>query len=161
MPNQQPLTIGDIPYPEYLRMTTPGPIKNALAITKGNIYTPDSSGRLIVPLSTSGVADLSNGIFQAADNAPAPTAEDTDHVQCLAPGSRIILKAAANLVVGSEVELESSGSTTTADTVMAAVQPHTKGFLGKIFEILPATTGGAPVQKTVGGELVVIDLGVA
>lgn len=162
MPNQQPLTIGDIPYPEYLVMTTPGPIKNALTIVKGNIYTPDSSGRLIVPISTSGVADLSNGVYQAADSAPEATAEDTDYVQCLGPKSRIILYCStAGLTKGSEVELESSGSTTTADHCMQAVQPKTKGYLGRIFEILPPTTGGAPVQITAGGELVVIDLGVA
>lgn len=161
MPNQQPLTIGDIPYPQYLRMTTPGPIKESVAITKGYIYTPDAEGRLIVPVSTSGVADLSNGAFQAADNAPAPADEDTDHVQCLSPGSRIIMVATEGLTVGSEVELESSGSTTTQNGVMAATYPRSKGFLGKIFEILPPTTGGAPVQVTTGGELVVVEFGMS
>jgi len=159
MPNTTPLGIGDVSYPNHIVVKTKI-IKNALAITKGNIYTPDSSGRLIVPVSTSGVADLTNGLFQAMDDAPAPTAEDTDSVQCLSAKSRIIMKANSGLVVGSEVELKSSGSTTTADTVMVAVQPKTKGYIGRIVEIY-TESGGA--QKTVTGsnDLVIVETGAA
>lgn len=157
MPVESPLVIGDEPYPE-LSETDRNVIKNALAITKGHIYTPDAEGRLIVPLSTSGVADLTRGAMQAKVSATAPSAEDTDLVQVLKARSRILLKADASLVPGQEVELKSSSSTTTADKCMAAVSPRTKGYLGRIFEIYTKGTDGVKKQKTSDGDLVVIDL---
>jgi hypothetical protein len=129
MPVESPLTIGDVPYPQYAVVLTKI-IKDALAITKGRIYTPDAEGRLIVPVSTTGVADLTKGAFQAMADAPAPSAEDTDSVQCLAQKSRIILKADANLVVGQEVELKSSGSTT-AGQVHGSCQSKNQGLSWK------------------------------
>lgn len=160
MPIESPLTIGDVPYPQYAVVLTKI-IKNALAITKGHIYTPDAEGRLLVPVSTTSVADLTRGAFQAMADAAAPSAEDTDSVQCLTKRSRIILKANANLVVGQEVDLKSSNSTTTADKCMAAVSPHGKGYLGKIMEIYTKGTDGAIKPKTADNDLVIIDLGVA
>ena len=159
MPNINPLKNGDVPYPNHSNVISKY-IKNALALTKGLIYTSDSNGRLILPLSTNSVADLSSGIFQAMDTYPAPTAEDTDTGQVLTKPSWIIMKdPTGGLVVGSEVELESSSSTTTADQVMVAVQPHTKGYLGAVHEIYTKNTNGTRKEVTVVNDLVVVKLG--
>ena len=157
MPDQAPLSIGDVPYPNY-SVTDSQYIKNALAITKGNIHTLDAAGRLIVPVSTTGVADLTKGAFQAKADAVAPTAEDTDKVQVLKQRSRILLLAPAGLVDGQEVELASTGSTTDPDKCKAAASPRTKGYLGKIFEIYSKGTDGVRKQVTADDDLVVIDL---
>lgn len=157
MPSETPLTIGDVPYPQYSRVTSEF-IKNALAITKGFIYTKDSAGRLIVPITTSSVADLTLGIYQAMADATAPSAEDTDQVQCLNPGSRIILKADASLVVGQSVDLKAVTSTTTQDKVMAGVSPDGKGHLGRIFEIYTKGTDGVKKQVTADNDLVVVEV---
>jgi hypothetical protein len=157
MPNTTPLGIGDVPYDQHSTTKT-NVIKQSVAITKGYIYTPDGEGRLIVPVSTTSVADLTKGIFQARESVTAPSAEDADKVQGLVPKSRIILKGAANLVEGQEVELSSSGSTTTQDKCMAAASPRTKGFLGRIFEIYTKNTDGTNKQKTADNDLVVIEL---
>jgi hypothetical protein len=159
MPNQNPLVIGDIPFPQY-SVTTSEIITQGLAIIKGNIYTKDVNGRLIVPISTSGVADLSLGVFQARDVAPAPVTQDTDTIQCLKTRSRILLKSGVVLVLGQEVELSSAGSVTAADTAMAAVEPHTKGFLGTVYKVYTVNTDGSSKQKSAIGDLVIIDLGV-
>jgi hypothetical protein len=155
-----PLGIGDKPYPQDLKVKQKY-ITLGLAISKGLIYTSDVNGRLIVPISTTGVADLSLGIFQAADVAPAPVANDTDTVQTFTNKSRIILKAPAGLVEGQDVELSSSGSVTTQDTCMAAVFPRTKGFLGRIFEIYTKNTNGSIKEITALNDLVVIEVGAA
>jgi len=160
MPNVLPLSIGDLPYPNRSVVDTEI-IKNALAIAKGKIYTLDAAGRLIAPVTTSSVADLTKGKVQALDDATAPTAEDTDSVQVAKVGSRIILKADPNLVPGQDVDLKAVTSTTTADKCMAAVSPHGKGYLGKIFEIYSEGTDQARKQVTADGDLVVIDFGVA
>lgn len=157
MPIESPLKIGDEPYPQY-SVTTSEYIKQSVAITKGYIYTKDSNGRLIVPVSTTSVADLTKGIYQAKSDASAPSAEDTDRVQCLNSRSRILIKADANLVVGQDVDLKSASTTTTQDKVMAGVHPHTKGHLGKIFEIYTKGTDGAIKQKTADNDLVVVDV---
>jgi hypothetical protein len=157
LPNETPLGIGSIPYPQYSFVRT-DVIKQSVAITKGLIYTPDAEGRLIVPVSTSGIADLTNGVFQPLADVTAPAAEDTDKVQGMIGGSYIILKAPANLVVGEEVELGSSGSTTDQDKCKLAVHPHTEGFLGRIKEIYTKGTDGAIKQKTADDDLVVIEV---
>lgn len=157
MPNRAPLGIGDVAYDQHSTTKT-NVVKNAVAITKGYVYTPDGEGRLIVPVSTTSVADLTKGVFQARESMAAPSAEDTDSVQCLVPKSRIILKADANLVPGQEVELKSATSTTTQDKCMAAASPRTKGFLGRIFEIYTKGTDDAIKQKTADNDLVIIEL---
>ena len=157
MPDQAPLNIGDVPYPNY-SVTDSQYIKNGLAITKGHIFTQDAAGRLIIPISTSGVADLTKGAFQAKADVVAPTAEDTDKVQVLKQRSRIILLAPAGLVDGQEVELASSGSTTDPDKVKAAASPRTNGYLGRIFEIYTKGTDGVRKQVTADDDLVVVDL---
>lgn len=150
--------IGDLVYPQYARVDR-HIIKNALAITKGHIYTKDAEGRLIVPVSNTSVADLTKGIFQAAESASAPSAEDTDTVQCYGPGSRILIKADANLVAGQAVDLKSSSSTTTADKVMAGVSPDGKGHVGRIVEIRAFQADGiTPKQKTADNDLVVVEV---
>lgn len=158
MPNTSPLKAGDAPFQQYSATVT-RIIKANLAIIKGSIFTPDSSGRLIVPISTSSVADLSTGVYQARESVTAGAVEDTDKVQCLTVESRIILKAAASLTVGQSVELSSSGSTTDNTKVMAAVYPKTKGFLGRIFAIYTPNTDGTEKQVTADNDLVIIDLG--
>lgn len=160
MPTETPHVIGDETQPE-LNNTDRNIIKNALAITKGHIYTNDAEGRMIVPISTTGVADLTKGKMQAKADAPAPSAEDTDEVQVLRPFSRILLKADANLVKGQDVDLKSSGSTTTADKVMAGVSPHGKGHLGKIWRIYTPGTDGVEKQKTADNDLVEVDMEVS
>lgn len=157
MPVQVPLVIGDIPYPQY-STTDREIIKDALAITKGFIYTPDSEGRLIVPITTSSVADLTRGAIQAQVDATAPTAEDTDEVQVLKARSRIILKAPAGLVKNEEVELKAVTSTTTQDKVQKAIAPRNKGYLGRIYQILTQGTDGVVKQKTADNDLIIIDL---
>lgn len=157
MPNQVPLNIGSVPYPQYSFVRT-DVIKISVAITKGNIYTLDAEGRLIVPVSTSSVADLTKGAFQALADVTAPAAEDTDKVQGMIGGSYIVLKAPANLVVGQEVELGSSSSTTDQDKCKASASPRTKGFLGRIKEIYTKGTDGAIKQKTADDDLVIIEL---
>ncbi|MBL4817999.1 MAG: hypothetical protein JKY15_02030 [Deltaproteobacteria bacterium] len=160
MPSVQPLGIGDLPYDQFQNIDTEI-IKDALAITKGKIYTPDAQGRLIAPITTTSVADLSRGIMQAISDAPAPIAEDTDKVQVAKVGSRIILKADASLTVGQAVDLKAVTATTTADKVMAGVSPNGKGHLGRIFEIYSEGTDQAEKKVTADGDLVVIDVGVA
>ena len=157
MPVAVPLAIGDEPYPQY-STTDREFIKNALAIKKGFIYTLDSAGRLIDPITTSSVADLTRGVFQAKVKATAPTAEDTDEVQVLKVRSRIILKAPVNIVPGEEVELKAVTSTTTGDKVQKAIAPRNKGYLGRVFEILTQGTDGVKKQKTADDDLVIIDL---
>lgn len=158
MPKTNPMVNGDVPYPQY-SVTVTAFQDASLAVTKGYIYTKNSSGNLIVPISTTGVADLSRGVFQARDASPSNGTAGVQGVQCLVPKSRIILKAPANLVVGDEVELDSSGSTTTQDTCMQAVQPHTKGYLGRIVEIYTKDSSGNPKQVTAANDLVIIQLG--
>lgn len=161
MPNINPLKQGDVPYPNHSNVISKY-IKNALALAKGYIYTSDSSGRLILPLSSTSIADLSSGIFQAMDTYPAPTAEDTDTGQVLTDPSWIIMQdPTGGLVVGSEVELYSSSSTTTANQVMIAVQPHTKGYIGKIHEIYTKNTDGSRKEITAANDLVVVRTGQA
>ena len=157
MPTEQSLVIGDEPYPE-ISETKRSIIKDALAITKGFIYTPDAEGRLIVPITTTSVADLTRGIRQAKSDAAAPTAEDTDEVQCLVPGSIILLKAPAGIVEGQDVDLKAVTSTTTQDKCMVSVSPHGKGYLGKVFSIYTKGTDGVTKQKTADDDLVEIRL---
>lgn len=158
MPKESPLGIGDVPYPQYSRVSS-HVIKQAVAIIKGNIYTKDAEGRLIVPVTTTGVSDLTKGVFQAMADASAPSAEDTDSVQCLGAGSRIIITGAADLVVGQEVELNNDGTATTdPDKVKAATAPRNKGFIGRISEIYTKGTDGAIKQKTADNDLVVVEV---
>lgn len=157
MPNQTPLGIGDEPYPNY-NVTDSEFIKDALAISKGFIYTLDAAGRLIVPITTTSVADLTRGAFQAKVAAVAPSAEDTDEVQVLKQRSRIILKLPASLVPGEEVELKAVTSTTTQDKVQKAIAPRNKGYLGRIFEIYSEGADGAKKQVSADNDLGVIDL---
>ncbi len=158
MPNQAPLVIGDEPYPQY-SVTDREFIKLGLTISQGHIYTLDAAGRMIVPVSASGVADLTLGAIQAkADVTVAPIAEDTDEVQVLAGRSRILLLAPAGLVPKQKVDLASSGSTTDADKCKAAASPEGDGFLGRIFEIYTKGTDGVKKQVTANDDLVVIDL---
>jgi hypothetical protein len=157
MPVESPLKIGDVPYPQYSRVSK-NFIKISVAVTKGNIFTLDAAGRLIAPVTTSSVADLTKGARQAMATVAAPAAEDTDDVQVLAAGSRIIMKADASLVPGQEVELKAVTSTTTPDKVMAGVAPRSKGFLGRIFEIYTKGTDGAVKQVTADGDLVIVEL---
>lgn len=160
MPNLTPLQLGDTPYPNRCGVI-PKFITLGLAVTKGLIYTSDVNGRIIVPISTLGVADLTLGAFQAMDTYPAPTTNDTDTGQFLVPASRVLIKSPAGLVVGQEVELSSSGSVTTQDTCMIAVQPKTKGYLGRIVEIYTKNTNGTIKEITAANDLVVIVLGAA
>lgn len=157
MPNETPLTIGDEPYPNY-SVTDREYIKQSLAIIKGNIYTLDTAGRMIVPPASTGAANLSRGAIQAKADALAPAAEDTDEVQVLKRGSRILLLAPAGLVPNQEVELAASGSTPDPDKCKASVSPHGLGYLGRIFEIYTKGTDGAKKQVTADDDLVVIDL---
>jgi hypothetical protein len=158
MPNQTPLAAGDVSFPQYSATVT-RTIKANLAIVKGSIYTPDGSGRLIVPISTSSVADLSNGAYQAKEGVTAGSVEDTDKVQCLGAESRIIMKAKDGLSPGAKVELSSSSSTTDNTKVMPAVFPKTKGYIGTIFAIYTPNTDGTEKQVTADNDLVIIDFG--
>lgn len=157
MPAESPLGIGDIPYSQYSRITK-NFIKNGVAGTKGDIFTLDAAGRLIKPVTTTSVADLTKGARQAMATFTDPGAEDTNDVQVLSAGSRILIKADANLVPGQEVELKAVTSTTTPDKVMAGVAPRSKGFLGRIFEIYTKGTDGAVKQVTADNDLVVVEL---
>lgn len=150
--------VGDLVYPQYARITSQF-IKNGVTGSKGDIFTVDGEGRLIVPVSASGVADLTKGIYQCMEDFTDPGAEDTDRVQCLSRGSRILIKADASLVAGQEVALKSSGTTTTADKVMAAPSPRDKGFMGRIQSIYALQTDNiTPKQKTADNDLVVVEV---
>jgi len=162
MPNSTPLTLGDVVMPNRISVRSLFIKANGPTITKGLIYTADANGRLIVPVAASSIADLTGGVFQAMETpANATTVEDTDSVQVLQPQSRILLKAQSTLSVGDEVELYCSGATTPVqDTCVAATQPKTKGYLGRITQIY-TQSGGVDKKVTATNDLVVVDLGAA
>jgi len=157
MPVQVPLVVGDNPYPQHAYVDREF-IKNAVAVTKGNIMTLDAAGRLIAVVGAVAIADLTRGAMQALVTVAAPTAEDTDEVQVLKQRSRIILKANVNLSPGDGVELLTVAGTVTPDKVALSVSPRSNGYLGKIFQILTQGVDGVKKQFTADNDLVIVDL---
>jgi len=157
MPIQVALVIGDIPFPQYSVIDREF-IKNAVAVTKGDIMTLDAAGRLIVVTGATTIADLSRGALQILVTVVAPTAEDTDEVQVLKARSRIILKANVNLSPGDRVELLTVAGAVTANKVQLAASPPGNGYLGHIFQILTQGTDGVKKQFTADNDLVIVDL---
>lgn len=157
MPVQTPLAPGDPPFHQYLRVDSEF-LKNAVPSTKGNIMTLDAAGRLIAVTGAAAIADLTRGAFQAMVTRAAPTAEDTDEIQVIKQGSRIILKANVNLSPGDRVELKCVAGVVTPDKVQLAASPQTDGYIGKIFQVYTLGTDGVKKQFTADDDLVIVDL---
>lgn len=157
MPVETPLVPGDIPFPQYARVDSEF-LKNAVPSTKGNVMTLDPAGRLIAVTGTGIIADLNRGAMQAMVTRIAPVAEDTDEIQVLKQGSRIILKANVNLSPGDRVELKTVGGVVSPDKCqLAPAGAHTQGFLGRIFQVYTLGTDGVKKQFTADDDLVIID----
>lgn len=158
MPVETPLVAGDIPFPQYAVVDSEF-IKNAVAVTKGHIMTLDAAGRLIAVTGAAAIAALNRGAMQVMATRAAPTAEDTDEVQVLKRGSRIIMKADVNLSPGDRVELKCVTGTVTPDKVqLAPTGAKTQGYLGTIFQVYTLGTDGAKKQFTADDDLVIVEL---
>ena len=157
MPIETPLVPGDVPFDQY-SVTDSEFVKISVPIVKGNIYTLDAAGRLIIVTGAAAIADLQRGAMQAKDLLAAPSAEDTDEVQVLKQRSRIILKANVNLSPGDEVELKTAAGVVTPDKVQLGAATRTNGYLGRIFQIYTLGTDGVKKQFTADDDLVIVDL---
>lgn len=158
MPVETPLVIGDIPFPQY-SVTDSEFLKDAVASTKGDIMTLDAAGRLIAVIGAGIIADLNRGAMQAAVTRVAPSAEDTDEIQVLKRGSRILLKANVNLSPGDRVELKTVGGVVSPDKVqLAPAGSKTQGYLGTIFQVYTLGTDGVKKQFTADDDLVIVEL---
>lgn len=168
---------------------TSEPIKAALNIKAGNVYTKNSSGYIIeVPHTgtTTVVADLRYGIFYAIgdnENGKGDRADGTTDGKRLGqfaqPTSFVIMKADANISAGNRVLLKTQNRSGTsgqpgyvaddviADTVEAcpavtssAFLPNT--YLGRVLEVLTtrSRTDRRGKVQTAAGDLVAVRLGV-
>lgn len=130
--NVQP---GQDAYERY-NVTQTLPIKGAVDVDMGHIYTVDADGYLIKLTATSGAINNANSFYQAKASSVGKTGEaDGDRkVQVLSPRSRIALLLPADLTIGDDVEVSSDTSTVSANKVKILGSSGIK--LGKIFEIL-------------------------
>lgn len=171
-------------WPEYLWGSSE-PVAQDVEIEMGNIYTKNADGRIIATVAVSNVAQLQRGIFQASRSwtntkfpegekaASADTATSTPRRMVFwGLDSFVVLKAAANVIPGQIVDLDATGTATTADQV----KPNTTGTrnagsLGVCQDILkPAksTQAGDSTDDrtrpdktgTAAGDLVCVRLGV-
>ena len=150
MPNINPKTIGDITYSQepFWRVTTL-PIKISVPVVKGKLMTIDAAGRLIAITGTT----VTNGIFQPLADVVAPTAEDTDFVQVVTMGSRILQKAPSGVTVGNPVNITASH-----DKIIKGGRADL-ARLGTVFEIYTRDTNSTKKQVTADDDLVIIESG--
>jgi len=126
----------------------------------GRIYTTDVNGRLIVPVASSGIAQLANGILQA--RATTVTGDGFTQVQVITAPSRILLKDfAGGLKKNDKVELQATGTTVTQDAVKKGATVFTRGHIGRVFEIDTKNADGSVKLVAAVNDLLVIDMGVA
>ncbi len=125
MPDFNPANPGDLVYPKYAVVTTE-PISAALQIVKGQLYTTDSAGNLIVVTTT-----LQPGFFQAAVTPAAISGSaGADFVQVNGPRTRMMFTTQiAGLNVGEDVKI-----VTLTTNVVTSAKSDTL-HIGKIFEI--------------------------
>jgi len=149
------LAPGDIVYSQYSVVDTL-PVKSAVAISKGEVYTMDSDGYLVELTAASDDLDNLNGAFQAmADSAAVAGESDGDRsVQCLCKRSRILLKAPADITPGDDVTIAATGTTVTPDTV----EVSSTHKIGTVFAISTLNTNRTKKAKTAAGDLVEVDL---
>ena len=104
MPITKPKVAGDNAYPRY-QSTMLYTVAASQEIKKGEFYTNDSAGRLVVPseIDMTGIAQFPHGVFQATQDHTTGSGVTTDRVQCFAPGTRVIAKAGESLVRGDVV----------------------------------------------------------
>ena len=157
MPNVNEKEAGDNVYPQFNRVVTT-PVGTG-AITKGHLYTKNDDGQLVA-LSARG--NFLNGMFQAARSVPASTTAGTHSVQVYGPGSRVLLKGPADLVVGHLVEYTAGTTNILKKLALTSAGVTVADYLakvGRIFEIYTQTDIATPKQKTVANDLVVVELG--
>ena len=166
MPNVNPYEPGDDIFEQY-GLTKTHKVKTGVEIIKGEVYTKDNNGYLIVPVVASNIAGLLHGIFQAKDSVPAKTftgAENAPTVQCLVKGSWIILKAPANIVEGARVKIATTAATTGDFDKVEGQSSSSANFpldtLGTVYQILTVDADENPKLKTAADDLVVVQTGV-
>jgi len=148
MPDFNPANPGDLVYPKYAAITTE-PISAALQIIKGQLYTTDSSGNLIVVTTT-----LQPGFFQALVTPVGVSgAAGADSVQVAGPRTRMMFTTQiAGLNVGEDVKIVTA--TTNVVTSTKADLLH----IGKIFEIYNLQSDNiTPKHVTAVGDKVIVE----
>jgi len=148
MANLNPLTSGDVPYPQY-SVTTTQEIEPGITILKGVIYTKNAAGNLVVNTS-----DLVKGIFQAREtptvNVPAIAG---DAVQVLGPRSRILMQATGNLVEGDDVD-----NLPNSNRVIFVAGTDDDEYIGRVFEIYTKDEAtGSKKKVAVTDDFVIIE----
>lgn len=161
MPDANPYVPGDDIYEQY-DLTRTFRIKSGVAITKGHIYVMDGNGYLVVPAADSGNVTVVKGYFQAKDSVAAVTytaAADAPTVQCLCPGSFMVLYAPANAVEGDAVQI--AGAAAVADQDKVAVSTAMDIYrIGRIFRILQVDSDENRKYKTADDDVIVVRTGV-
>lgn len=163
MADINPKKRGDLTYSQepFWRVTTL-PIKISVTVTKGKLMTIDTAGRLVaIPVAVGGVVPVTLGIFQPLADVSPPSAEDTDFVQVVTMGSRILMTASVSgLSVGNPVKINSPTATTTdAERVELAARTDLDR-LGTIFEIYTRTSSSTKKYATTANtDLVIVETG--
>lgn len=163
MANENPKKPGDDVFPQY-SITRTLRAASAVEITKGNLYTLNSDGRLIALTASSGaIASTTKGLFQAKTSVAAVTYTDADkapEVQCLVNGSWILMKAPANIVEGDRVAVAvGTGTSITPDKVEVATSSSFLDYLGTVHSIYTVDDNTTPKIKTAADDLVIIQRG--
>ena len=163
MPVLVPYVPGDVVYPQFdLRQTMP--ISAALNIVKGHVYKVNSTGYIIVVTASSGIVDLTSGLFQAAVDSTAVTGEAAGdrRVQFIVPPSFMVMYAIAGLEPGNRVQLDATTTVVDPDKVKAAASnPWNVGTFGRIYRILAKDANEVTKLVTENNDLVVIRVGEA
>ena len=168
MPTVNPKEVGDDIYEQYAIKKTQE-LDSAIAGVKGGFYVFNANGRLVVPTVVSNeITTTREGIVQAAANVPAVTLTAAQitaggpypTIQCHMRGSWVLASAVADLHPGNKVKLVGDGTTITSGRVQKlGSSDNIVESVGTIYEIYTRGTNGAVKNKTVLGDLVVVQTG--
>ena len=156
MPQINPKQPGDNAWPQYNRIIKV-PIGTG-AITKGHLYTLNDEGYLVSAGATR--SNFSRGLYQAVDSVPASTTAGENRVQCLCPGSRVLLKGPVDLVNGDLVEY--TGTTNILKKLTLTASMTSADFfakVGRVFEIYTNESLGVIKLKSAADDVMTVELG--
>lgn len=156
-------TPGDVVFPQYGRIKMLEIAAN-VAITKGQLYTTDNAGRLIVPVAGAANVWFQRGIYQAMRTVPANAKAGENKVQVLAAGSRALLLAeSANTTAGDKVFYAGTNKVDLLTAANAVLATHVFRIVGRVWGIY--TRGTSTFSEEDGkrvaaaGDAIFVDLG--
>lgn len=157
-----PKKAGDVVYPQYARITYEK--VSAITITKGRLYTKgaDAAGNQLIAVASGD--SVMRGMYQAMESIGTAGTAGEHRVQCLGPGSRILIAAkAANMHAGDRVKyLTATHNVDVADITSGGVTgAEFQRMIGRIFEIYTKSKLNEKKDVTAAGDLVVVELGMA